>query len=168
MTARMLAVVGMALLLAGCQPPSERLDGPGDARLKPVVNGVETFADDYLSVPIEAKAATPQTEPRILEVNLYADDVRVPAPDLRIRRWQSKTLGFGQTAEFTAPLGARTLRASLFVHYLDRVYQMDVPFVLDPASREGVKWRMRPATVRMVSTTAVGRPAAPPPSPAPK
>ena len=149
-----------ALLLAGCKPPSERFEGPGGSRLWPVVHGGTRFADDHLVIPIEAMAHVEQAEPQILRVELYADDDRLPAaPGLRIERWQG-AYGYAQRALFTAPPGARSLRAVLYVHHLSSIFEIEVPFDLDPENRVTNKWVMRKETVRLVgeTTNAATRP----------
>ena len=155
---RTLWVVGwFALVLAGCKDPSERFEGPGGARLQPVVRGATLFADDHLSIPIEAMASLEEAEPQILRVELYADGERLPAPpELAIQRWHGK-YGHGQTALFTAPPQARELRAVLFVHHLTSIFEMEVPFRLDPEGRATNKWIMKDARVRLVGTTMTSR-----------
>jgi hypothetical protein len=151
------SAVWAAVLLAGCKDPSERFEGPGGARLQPVVHGGTRFADDPLSIPVEAMAASEDTEPQILRVELYADGERLAAPpELLVQRWHG-TYGYGQTALFTAPPGARALKAVLFVHHLTSIFEMEVPFELDPASRATNKWIMGRAKVRLVGATVTSR-----------
>jgi hypothetical protein len=145
-----------ALLLAGCKDPSEQFEGPGGCRLQPVVHGGTRFADDSLSIPIEAMAHDEAAEPQIIQVELHADGAKVPVPQLAIRRWHGK-FGYGQTVSFEAPPGARALRAVLLVHHLNSIFEMDVPFILDPESRSTNQWLMKKETVRLVGTTVMGR-----------
>jgi len=146
-----------ALLFAGCKPPSERFEGPGGSRLWPVVHGGTRFADDHLVIPIEAMAHTEDSEPQILRVELYVDGERLPAPpELRIERWQG-AYGYAQRALFTAPPSARELKAVLFVHHLSSIFEIEVPFELDPESRVTNKWVMEKETVRLVGATTTAR-----------
>jgi hypothetical protein len=146
-----------AAILGGCKPPSERFEGPGASRLQPVVHGGTRFGDDRLAIPIETMARTEEGEPHILRVELYADGERLPAPgDLRVERWQGK-YGYAQRALFTAPAGARRLKAVLFVQHGQNIFQMDVPFELDPAGRSTNKWIMGKESVGVVGAASAGR-----------
>ena len=150
-----------ALLLGGCKDPSEQFDGPGGCRRQPVVQGGTRFADDQLSIPIEAMARDESTRPQIVSVDLYADGARVPSPRVDIRPSQGK-FGFGQVASFRAPPGVRAVRALLLVHHLNSIFEMNVPFVRDPESRATNKWVMEKVTVREVGTTIQTGPNPPP------
>jgi hypothetical protein len=154
-----------ASLLAGCKDPSEEFDGPGGCRRQPVVYGGTRFADDNLSISIEAMAKSEETEPRIIEVELYADGAKVPVPHAVIHRSKGK-YGFYQTCSFQAPPGARAVQVILVVHHLNSLFRMEVPFELDPESRATNKWIMRKETVREVGTQAMSGPN-PPPAEAP-
>jgi hypothetical protein len=154
---KVLWMAAAALLLAGCKDPSERFEGPGGSRLQPVVHGGTRFADDELAIPIEAMASDEAAEPRIIQVELYSDGVKLSAPpQLRVQRWKGK-FGYGQIASFVAPPSARSLEAVLFVRHLSGIFEMDVPFVLDPDSRETNKWIMKKETVREVGTARTER-----------
>jgi hypothetical protein len=136
-------VAGAAVvLLAGCKDPSERFEGLGGSRLQPVVRGATRFADDRLAVPIEANAFLEAAEPQILQVEVFADGVKVADPQVGIQRWKGRH-GYGQVAGFTAPPGARSVEAVLFVRHLNMIFEMTVPFVLDPDNSAVNKWIMK-------------------------
>ena len=106
------AVAGAAvLLLAGCKDPSERFEGPGGSRLQPVVRGGTRFADDRLAVSIEANAFLEEAEPHILQVEVFADGVKVADPQFYLQRWHGSH-GYAQVVGFTAPPGARSVEAA--------------------------------------------------------
>ena len=154
-------VVAASLMMCGCQDPTEQLDGPGGCRRWPVVHGGTRFADDSLSIPVEALAKSDQTRPRIVEFELYADGQKVPSPQAVIREWQGK-YGEGEICDFQAPPGARSLKAVLLVHHLNSIFQMEVPFELDPQGRATNKWLMGKEKTREVGTTVMSGPNPPP------
>ena len=131
-------------------PLPDKFDGPGGSRMEPVVAGRDSFPDDQLSVSVEAHAMDEQYEPRIIQADILLDGDKVNLP-VRIERWHGR-YGYGQSAQFTVPLGTGKVDVVLYVQHLDRIFQVSVPFRRDPRNTETAKWIRTDGNVEMAGT----------------
>lgn len=143
---KLCALFLLAGALAGC--PQETYEGPDSTRLEPVAAGSTQFATDDLAVAIEAHAMDEKYEPQITGTDFVIDNLPAALAS-KVERWHG-TAGYGQRVKFTAPLGAGSLKAIVYVQHLGRIYQVTVPFKRDPRNLQTVKWIRQEPTVQMV------------------